>query len=139
MAAAFIGIAIAIWGGPGWETADDWAALVAAGVIVVNGIRMLRPAVHDLMDRRPDPDIVGQIEAAAWGVDGVRRVEKLRVRKFGMEYSADLHVQADPTLTLHDAHVLGGRVKGAIRAAVHSVTDVLVHMEPFDPPAGESS
>ena len=24
-AAAFVGIAIALWGGPGWESADDWA------------------------------------------------------------------------------------------------------------------
>ncbi|MFN9117439.1 MAG: cation diffusion facilitator family transporter, partial [Gemmatimonas sp.] len=36
-AAAFIGIAVAIIGGPGWEPADDWAALVAAAVIAVNG------------------------------------------------------------------------------------------------------
>ncbi len=28
--AAFIGISIALWGGHGWEAADDWAALVAA-------------------------------------------------------------------------------------------------------------
>src|SRR6476660_1717325 len=28
-AAAFIGISIALWGGPGWEQADDWAALFA--------------------------------------------------------------------------------------------------------------
>ena len=43
--AAFIGIAIALWGGPGWESADDWAALVAAVIIGANGIRLLRPAV----------------------------------------------------------------------------------------------
>ena len=33
-ALAFVGIAIALWGGPGWESADDWAALLASGVIV---------------------------------------------------------------------------------------------------------
>ena len=40
-------------------------------------------------------------------------------------------MQADPTLTLEEAHVLGGRVKSAIRAAMPSVQNVLVHMEPF--------
>ena len=30
--AAFIGITVALLGGPGWEAADDWAALVAAAV-----------------------------------------------------------------------------------------------------------
>jgi cation diffusion facilitator family transporter len=41
-AAAFIGISIALWGGPGWEQADDWAALFAAAVIAYNGIVLLR-------------------------------------------------------------------------------------------------
>src|SRR5512141_1627106 len=54
-AAAFVGISIALWGGPGWEQADDWAALFASAVIVFNGVRMLRSALHDLMDRMPGP------------------------------------------------------------------------------------
>src|SRR3954469_6211793 len=53
-AAAFVGIAVALWGGPGWESADDWAALAAAAIIVVNGVRLLRTAVRDLMDRMPE-------------------------------------------------------------------------------------
>jgi cation diffusion facilitator family transporter len=39
-AAAFVGIAIALWGGQGWETADDWAALFACVVIAFNGVGM---------------------------------------------------------------------------------------------------
>jgi cation diffusion facilitator family transporter len=39
-AAAFIGILIALVGGPGFETADDWAALVACGIIAWNGVRL---------------------------------------------------------------------------------------------------
>lgn len=130
--AAFIGISVALWGGPGWEAADDWAALVAAAVIAFNGVRLLRPAVDELMDRTPDPQVIAVIESAAYAVDGVRRIEKLRVRKLGTEYQADLHVQADPALSLHEAHILGGRVKGAIRAAIPAATDVLIHMEPFE-------
>lgn len=131
-AAAFFGIAIALLGGPGWESADDWASLVAAGVIAFNGIVLLRPAVRDLMDRMPDsPDIL-QMTAAAQEVEGVRAIEKLRVRKFGTEYFVDLHVQADPGLSLRDAHILSGKVKGAIRAAVPVVAGVLIHMEPYE-------
>src|SRR5687768_15199498 len=48
--AAFVGIAIALLGGPGWEAADDWAALVAAFLITVNAGRTLRPALSGLMD-----------------------------------------------------------------------------------------
>src|SRR4051812_23030545 len=42
-AAAFIGISVALIGGEGWQSADDWAALFACGVIATNGFRILRP------------------------------------------------------------------------------------------------
>jgi cation diffusion facilitator family transporter len=129
-AAAFVGISIALWGGPGWESADDWAALLASGVIFFNGVNMVRPTLQDLMDRTPGPQVVDPIRRAAESVSGVRATEKLAVRRAGMAYRVTLHVQADPNLRLDDAHVLGGRVKSAIRAAVPRVKYVLVHMEP---------
>lgn len=132
-AAAFVGISVALWGGAGWESADDWAALGASGVIVFNGLRILKPSVDDLMDRVPAGDVLARIEEAARSPSGVRAVEKLRVRRVGFNYYVDIHVQADPALSLHDAHVLSGRVKGAIRDSVPAVAGVLVHMEPFEP------
>jgi cation diffusion facilitator family transporter len=130
-AAAFVGISIALWGGPGWESADDWAALLASGIIVFNGVRMLRPSLHDLMDRTAGAEVVEPVRHAAEGVAGVRATEKLAVRRSGMGYRVTIHIQADPALRLDDAHALGGAVKAAIRAAVPQVQYVLVHMEPF--------
>lgn len=132
-AAAFVGIAVAVLAGPGWESADDWAALLASVVIAYNGVRLLRPAVGDLMDRQPDPDLIESIEAAARKVSGVLDTEKLHVRKFGTDYFVDLHVQADPEMSLRDAHVLSGKVKGAIRGAVPAVFGASIHMEPYEP------
>lgn len=136
-AAAFIGISVALVGsryrgGTGWESADDWAALVASAVIAFNGVSMLRASVHDLMDRMPGQDVVDPIRQAALAVADVRAIEKLHVRKTGMAYQVTLHVQTDPTMSLQAAHVLSGRVKSAIRAESPRVTDVLVHMEPYE-------
>jgi divalent metal cation (Fe/Co/Zn/Cd) transporter len=64
-------------------------------------------------------------------VDGVLGVEKLVVRKAGMHYFVDIHVQAAPATPLDAAHIISGQVKGAIREAVPAVHGVLVHMEPF--------
>ena len=130
-AAAFIGISIAVWGGPGWESADDWAALLASCIIAYNGVAMLRPALHDLMDRMPGPEITQPIRAAASAVPGVLATEKLFIRRSGLGYRVTIHVQADPTMSLHDSHALSGAVKAAIRDAVPHVQYVLVHMEPF--------
>lgn len=132
-AAAFIGISVALLGGPGWEPADDWAALAAAGVIVVNAVILLRPAVHDLMDRSPGGDLQGRIAGAALATRDVREIEKLKVRKAGLGYYVDIHVQANPQMSLRDAHNLSGRVKASIRSAVPEVNGVLIHMEPYEP------
>jgi len=83
-----------------------------SAIIAVNGVLLLRPAIRDLMDRMPEDLPAERIAAAARGVDGVRAIEKLRVRRLGTEYFVDLHVQADPMLPLRDAHILSGKVKG---------------------------
>lgn len=134
-AAAFIGIGIALVGAhmnadQRWAAADDWAALFASGVIGVNGLRLMRPALHDLMDRAPGDEIAGPVRHAAEAVSGVRAVEKLFLRKSGLTYFVDIHVEADPEMPLREAHVLSGRVKSAIRESVPQVNGVLVHMEP---------
>jgi cation diffusion facilitator family transporter len=128
--AAAVGITVALW--TGIPEADDWAALVAAVVIAVNGVLILRPALEELMDRAPELAVVERIAAAATAVPGVLAIEKLRARRAGLSLYVDLHVQAEPTLSLHDAHILSGRVKTAIRAAEPTVIGVLVHMEPFE-------
>ena len=130
-AAAFIGISIALIGGRGWESADDWAALVASCIIAYNGVILVRPALHDLMDKMPGEELVGRVRSAAQAVPGVKAIEKLTARRAGMVYYVDIHVQAEPQMSLHDAHELSGAVKAAIRKAEKKVQGVLVHMEPF--------
>ncbi|MGQ0643426.1 MAG: cation diffusion facilitator family transporter [Gemmatimonadaceae bacterium] len=138
-AAAFVGISLALLGSRltgniVWATADEWAALAAAAVIAYNGATLLRPALHDLMDRMPGAEIVEPVRRAAEAVPGVLAVEKLFVRKMGLAYRVTIHVQADPAMSLEDAHRLGGRVKGAMQSAVPAVAAVLVHMEPYNGP-----
>ena len=135
-AAAFVGIALAligthVWKSPAWGAADEWAALVAAGVIGWNGVQLLKPALNDLMDRMPGPDILTPVRMAAESVHGVMGVEKLHVRKTGLTYRVTIHVEAAPQMPLVDAHELAHRVQHAIRLAVPAVESALVHMEPF--------
>jgi len=130
-AAAFVGISIAVIRGPGWEAADDWAALAASVVIAVNAVLLVRPAVADLMDRSPEPDVVADIRDTASAVAGVRAIEKLAVRRVGLGYRAVVHVQADAEMSLRDAHELGATVTRAIHNRVPEMQSVIVHMEPY--------
>jgi cation diffusion facilitator family transporter len=134
--AAFVGIAVALVGGHaigghGWESADDWAALVAAAIVAYNGAHMLRPALADLMDTAPSAALVNRVREAAISTPGVQMIENLKMRRSGLGYFVEIHVQADPLMTLNDAHELSGSVKGAILAVAPFVQGVLVHMEPY--------
>ena len=127
---AFVGISIALIGGPGYESADDWAALLAAGFIVYNAYHIFRPSFGEIMDEAPVGDWHGELEAIALTVPEVRGIDKYRVRKTGFEYFIDLHVQVPGDLTVSQGHAIAHAVKAAILEAKPAVYDVLIHIEP---------
>ena len=129
-AAAFIGISVALVGGSGWQSADDWAALFACAVIAGNGIRLLRPALYEIMDTAPGGKIVRSIRSAARSVPGVIEVEKCRVRKMGLDFYVDLHVGVKDSISVREGHEIAHQVKAAIQQNDSRVADVLVHIEP---------
>jgi cation diffusion facilitator family transporter len=131
-AAAFVGISVALIGGEGFESADDWAAVFASIIIVVNAVRILRPAVNEVMDAAPPVEIETSIREAAQHVEGVILLEKCLVRKAGFSYYVDLHVTVDGGLSVREGHDIAREVKRAIRATHPQVIEVLVHIEPSD-------
>jgi len=129
-AAVLIGIAIALIGGPGFESADDWAALLACAVIAFNGIGLLRFAANELMDATVSPDVQRTIRTIAEGVEGVRATEKVRVRKVGLGLFMDIHVQVDGAMTVTESHEIAHRVKDRLIGSHLKIQDVVVHIEP---------
>jgi cation diffusion facilitator family transporter len=130
-AAAFIGISIALLGGPGFESADDWAALAACGVIVWNGLRLLRAVADEMMDASVSPEVVAFTKVIAAGVEGVLGVEKCRIRKSGLYLSMDIHIMVDGDLSVRRSHAISHQVKDRLLASQHRINDVTVHIEPW--------
>jgi cation diffusion facilitator family transporter len=130
-AAAFVGIAIAVIGGPGWEAADDWAALFACMVIAAGGVTMLRKALGEMMDAAPPPDLEHDVRAIASATPGVRALDKCRVRKSGLSHLVDIHIRVDGELSVREGHAIAHAVKDALLASPLGVTDVSVHVEPM--------
>jgi cation diffusion facilitator family transporter len=128
--AAFIGIVIALIGGPGFEAADDWAALVACGIIAWNGTRLLRGTLDEIMDAAVSPEIVREVRKLAASVEGVIEIEKCRVRKTGLHLALDIHVVVDGDLTVRRGHAIAHEVEAKLRASQHRINDVTVHIEP---------
>jgi cation diffusion facilitator family transporter len=127
---AFIGIAIAIYFGPGYETADDWAALLASGFIIYNAYLIFRPALGEILDEHLYDDLIAKIREIAITVDDVIATEKCFVRKTGMTYLVDLHLMVDGNLKVAKGHEIAHQLKDVIQKEIPEIADVLIHVEP---------
>ncbi len=131
--AAFIGISIALYMGPGYESADDWAALVASGFILFNAYRILRPALGEIMEEHRYDDLVEEIRKAAVEVPGVIITEKCYVRKMGMTFHVDLHAIVDAEISVREGHKIAHDLKDHLISVKPELVDVHIHIEPNDP------
>jgi cation diffusion facilitator family transporter len=129
-AAAFVGISIALIGGKGYESADDWAALLACAVILYNGYRIFRVALNEVMDAAAPETLQKQIRQIAASVPGVAGIEKCRTRKSGLGLFVEIHVEVDGDLTVRRGHDIAHEVSACLTSSSLSVQHVVVHVEP---------
>lgn len=130
--AAFIGISIALYFGKGYESADDWAALFAAGFILYNSYKIFRPAFGEIMDENNYDHIISEIRRVALTVEGIIDTEKCHVRKSGFQYFIDLHATVDGNLSVKRGHDIAHQLKDALQKEIAEIGDVLIHVEPDD-------
>lgn len=131
--AAFIGISIALILGEGYESADDWAALFAAGFIIYNSFKIFRPAFGEMMDEQKYDDLIEEIRTISLTVDGVMDTEKCFVRKTGLEFHVDLHAIVDGGLSVREGHKIAHNLEDKLKKELPQLAKVLVHIEPYEP------
>jgi cation diffusion facilitator family transporter len=128
--AAFIGISIAIFGGEGFEVADDYAALVACGFILYNCYGIFRPALSEVMDENNFKELTEEIRMISLTVKGVEDTEKCYIRKAGMKYHVDLHAHVKGDLTVTEGHDIAHKLKDTLVNKIPQLGNVLIHIEP---------
>jgi cation diffusion facilitator family transporter len=108
--------------------ADSISALVVSGVIVYVSSRLARQTVDALLDAAP-PGYRARLMDAALKINGVIGVERIRIRRAGNRYFADLTVGLARNVTFQRS----GQVVAEISAAVHEIlpdSDVVIHSVP---------
>lgn len=129
-AAAFAGISIALIGGEGYESADDWAALLACVVILWNGSKIFRAGFHEIMDAEVAPSVKSQVCETASSVPGVIRIDECRVRKSGLVLFVDMQIQVDGHLSVFKGNDIADEVATRLKASPLNIAGVMVHVEP---------
>lgn len=127
---AFAGISTALIFGKGFETADDWAALLASGFILFNSYLIFRPALGEIMDEHLYDELILEIREKSSEVKGVIGTEKCFIRKAGMMYHVDLHAIVDGSISVKEGHEISHRLKDYLRDQIANLGHVLIHIEP---------
>jgi cation diffusion facilitator family transporter len=113
--------------------ADPVAALFVAGVIIWVSMRLALKTVDALLDTAP-AGARNQIINALRTVEGLLEVDRVRIRRAGNRYFADVSVGLARNVTFQRS----GQVADEVTRAVHQVlpnTDVVVHPIPRAPSA----
>jgi cation diffusion facilitator family transporter len=130
--AAFVGISIALMLGPGYEAADDWAALFSSAFILYNCYHIFRPALGEIMDENVYPEMEKRIRKVSRMVKGVQATEKLLLRKTGMTYQVELHATVDGDISVRAGHKISHKLKDALKQEIPELGNVTIHIEPHD-------
>ena len=115
------------FGLPWLRALDPIAALGVAGVIIWVGSRLGKRTIDALLDVAP----IGLRERIVNAVDeteGVLQTERVRVRRAGQRYFADVTISVPRTASLEQAHAASESVERNIERMIPA--DVVVHVEP---------
>ncbi len=126
------GVALAKWAG--WLWADHIAAVLIAATVFWIGGGLLWENIQSLIDRQADPELLRQIRLEAKSVPGVLAVEKLRVRRMGIEYVVEIHIEVDENATVRGGHDIAHAAKALLQKVIPSISEVVVHVEPHAGP-----
>lgn len=115
--------------GVGWlRQADPIAALFVAGVVVSVSWRLARRTVDALLDAAP-VGVRSQILDRIRTVDGVLEVERVRFRKAGNRFFADVSVGLERNFTFQRSEQVSDAVTSRVREVLPDA-DVMVHSVP---------
>lgn len=124
---------------PAWlDQADAVAALGVSGIVLWVSGRLARETIDALLDRAPG-ELAAQIPTRLRQLEHVTEVRRVRIRRAGNKFFADIMLAAPRTLTFEQIHILTEDVEKATIEAVRAAyaqgdVDVVVHVEPVATP-----
>ncbi|TWT53182.1 Ferrous-iron efflux pump FieF [Rubripirellula amarantea] len=129
-------IAVSLLAAPYLGSAAPWvdpiAAICICVMLMIAGIRIFSATARELMDQQADAEMVNEARQIASQVGQVIDVEKLRIRKSGLEYFVEIHIEVDGKISVSEGHRIGHDVKDALLIEMPRVRDVHVHIEPHE-------
>jgi cation diffusion facilitator family transporter len=120
----------------GLYSADAYAALVVAAIVIYVCFNLGKRAISVLLDRAPEGLLETIYETAATMPD-IFAVHDIRVRNAGADVFVDMCIHVDSKLTIAQAHEISHRLEERLKQKI-SRLQIHVHEEPQEVPKPEN-
>ena len=115
----------------GYLSVQGISGILVAFLIVYVGLKLAKNDVMVLLDASIDPEKINEIKAVALGVDGVRGVHNIKVRRSGPFVFAELHLETEKGRSVKKASEITEKVKKAVKDKINNLDSLTVQIEPF--------
>jgi cation diffusion facilitator family transporter len=115
---------------PSWSFLDHLGAAVVSVFILHASIKIIWPALSELIDAGAPSETRKKIRAMALKNEGVLQVHDIRTRYISSSIQVDLHIVVAGSITVRAGHVIADDVRNHIIAEMPEVLDVIVHVDP---------
>lgn len=105
------------------------AAIIIGIVIIVLAIKMLKEGIYYLVDTAPEETVITKIREVILGVEGVTKIDDLKVRSHMNKVYVDVEISIDEDYSFKRAHAISEAVHDAVELdgeAIHC----MVHANP---------
>ena len=127
-----IGVSLAAFV-PRLRVLDSYAALLVSFFILKVAIDILIQSVKKIIDTSLSEELLSGAEEEIMAVPGVRNCHDLTGRYYGRTIFMEVHIEVDPDLTVKESHSIANEARGRVRSRFEEVSNLLVHIDPFDP------
>lgn len=115
---------------PKWYFLDNVGGILVSLLIFYAAFEIVRSAFDALIDKGLPQDKLEAIEKTALSVPGVLLIHAVRSRVNGSVTFLDMHILVEKDMTVYEGHKLSHTVRDLL-VEKYSLSDVLIHVEPF--------
>lgn len=112
---------------------DPMAGLVVSALVLKMGYKLIMESIHTTMDHVLHQEDSQELKESVQRVKGVITVDELRAREHGHYVIVDVKISVNPRITVLEGHDIAKSVKSLLMKRFVHVSDVFVHVNPYDP------
>jgi len=117
---------------PTWSFLDRVGAVIVSIFILHAAMKIIWPAVSELVDAGAPEEIQKKIRDLASTTMGVREVHAIRSRYISSSIQIDLHIVVDGNISVREGHTIADAVENNIISSIPEILEVVVHVDPSE-------